>query len=412
LPHCHAQADDPTETPVKLRLEAVRMGSRKGPLRDIGRLLETTGGKLRCIPLVADGRNDDNAVISQITALFAQVHNAATVKMPANWKAEERYLGARLAVTSAFRSILQNDLVRRIVDPATYNWYGNQSGEGRFLSPGTKGRPVSAEFAHAVWRMGHAMVRPEYKFNMRSESHPLGTVIERSSLRRPREMPFDREWIAQWSLFFDMGKRKPQPSMLIGPSYSSPLNQAFKDPKGTEGSGLAKRDLIRGARSGVSSLAHLRARILAAAPADYPNRKWLADAARHRAIVERWLEDSSAQIGGGDGYGKLPKALAQALVNDPPLGLFILIEASQKPWSGRSLGPLGSLIVAETFFRAFEDNSSLDTLVPRPGFGAAEAVRTVFGPRPETMPALIRWLDRHMPEADKRLPDGRPLPLI
>ncbi|MGB8819488.1 MAG: hypothetical protein WCC66_16365, partial [Rhizobiaceae bacterium] len=42
LPHCHAQADDPTETPVKLRLEAVRMGSRKGPLRDIGRLLETT----------------------------------------------------------------------------------------------------------------------------------------------------------------------------------------------------------------------------------------------------------------------------------------------------------------------------------------------------------------------------------
>jgi Animal haem peroxidase len=411
-PHCHAWPEDPGGMPVHLRLEPVRVGSRAGPLRDIGRMIGNSGGLVRSIPLIADARNDDNAVISQITVLFAMAHNAAVGKMPRNWEAEERYLGARLALTAAFRSVLRNDLVRRLVEPDTFAWYEAGKDDSRFLSKGLKRRPVSAEFAHAVCRMGHAMVRPEYRFNMRSGSHPLASVIERNSLKRPRDMPFDREWIAQWSLFFDLGRREPQPSMLIGPGYAGPLIRAFKHPKDSEGGGLARRDLLRGAVSGVSTLAHLRGRIGALAPADYPNRAWLLDAARHRAIVRQWLEDSSRALGHSGGLGKMPKALAEAAVNDPPLGLFVLIEASQKPWSGKSLGPLGSMIAAETFFHALEDESSLGTLMPQTGFGAAEAVKAVFGPAPQTMPALIRWLDRNLPETEKRLPGGSPLPLV
>ncbi len=411
-PHCHAWPEDPTETPVHLRLEPVRIGSRAGPLRDIGRFIDRTGGLVRSVPLIADARNDDNAVISQITALFAMVHNAAVAKMPANWDADERYLGARLALTAAFRSIIRNDLVRRLVEPATFAWYDSSKDESRFLAKGLKHRPVSAEFAHAVYRMGHAMVRPEYRFNLKSESHPLASVIERNSLKRPRDMPFDREWIAQWSLFFDLGRRAPQPSMLIGPGYAGPLIRAFKHPKDSEGGGLARRDLLRGAVSGVSTLAHLRERIAAHAPANYPNRAWLLDAARHRTIVREWLEDSSRALHPSGGLGKMPKALAEIAVNDPPLGLFVLIEASQKPWSGKSLGPLGSIIAAETFFRALEDERSFDTIMPRAGFGAAEAVKAAFGQTPDTMPALIRWLDRNLPETEKRLPGGSPLPLV
>ena len=166
-PHCHAWPEDPTEPPVHLRLEPVRIGSRAGPLRDIGRLIDKTGGIVRSLPLIADARNDDNAVISQITALFAMVHNAAVGKMPANWDAEERYLGARLALTAAFRSIIRNDLVARLVEPATFTWYNGGKNESRFLAKGLKHRPVSIEFAHAVYRMGHAMVRPEYRFNLK-----------------------------------------------------------------------------------------------------------------------------------------------------------------------------------------------------------------------------------------------------
>jgi hypothetical protein len=330
-PHCHAWPEDPAETPVLLRLEPVRIGSRAGPLRDIGRMTDKTGGIVRSLPLIADARNDDNAVISQITALFAMAHNAAVGKMPANWDSQARYLGARLALTAAFRSILRNDLVRRLVEPDTYAWYGKDKGDGRFLAKGLKRQPVSAEFAHAVYRMGHAMVRPEYRFNMRSGSHPLASMLERNSLKRPRDMPFDREWIAQWSLFFDLGRREPQPSMLIGPGYAGPLIRAFKLPKDSEGGGLARRDLLRGAVSGVSTLEHLRGRIAALAPPDYPNRAWLLDAARHRAIVRDWLEDSSRALvrrtwqdaqGAGRSCGEQPSArpvrvdrgLAKALV--------------------------------------------------------------------------------------------------
>ena len=411
-PHCHAWPEDPTEPPVHLRLEPVRIGSKAGPLRDIGRMIDKSGGIVRSIPLIADARNDDNAVVSQITALFSMVHNAAVGKMPANWSADERYFGARLAVTAAFRSIIRNDLVRRLVEPKTFAWYDGSKSEDRFLAKGLKHRPVSAEFAHAVYRMGHAMVRPEYRFNLKSESHPLASVIERNSLKRPRDMPFDREWIAQWSLFFDLGRREPQPSMLIGPGYAGPLIRAFKHPKDSEGGGLARRDLLRGTVSGVSTLARLRERIAENAPADYPNRAWLLDAARHRKMVREWLEASSHALDPSGGLGNMPKALAEIAVSDPPLGLFVLIEASQKPWSGKSLGPIGSMIAAETFFRALEDESSFDTIMPRAGFGAAEAVKAAFGQMPETMPALIRWLDRNLPETEKRLPGGSPLPLV
>ena len=405
LPPCHAQPDDPTEAAVKLRLEPVRIGSRQGPKRDIGRLMETINGRLRCTPLIADARNDDNAVVAQITALFIQVHNAAADRLPANWRSEERYSGARLAVTAAYRAIIRNDLLGRILEPATYDWYAGQGGDRRFLDTGLRDRPVTAEFAHAVWRMGHAMVRPEYKFNLRSESHPLDTVIERNAQKRPREMPLDREWIAQWPLFFDFGKRKPQPSMLIGPSFAGPLHRAFKTPSEGESGGLAKRDFQRGSASAVASVAQLRQRIAALAPVAYPNRAWLTDARRHHAIVRDFLDKANLA-------GRINKSLVQSITGEPPLGLFVLVEAAAKPWCGQHLGPLGSMIAAETFFRALDDETSLDSLSPRPGFGAAEAVRAVFGELPQSMPALIRWLDRHMPAAEKRLPDGRPLPLI
>lgn len=410
-PHCHAYPADMSETPVNLRLEPVRMGSRAGPLRDIGRMIDRANGKVRCIPMIADARNDDNAVVSQITALFAMVHNAAAARMPANWSAESRYLGARLALTTAYRAILRHDLLARLCDPQTYRWYSG-AGESRFLAKALKDRPVSAEFAHAVYRMGHAMVRPEYRFNMRANSHPLATVIERNSLKRPRDMPFDREWIAQWSLFFQTGRRKPQPSMLIGPAYAGPLIQAFKDPRDGDGGGLAKRDLLRNAVSGVAPLRHMRGSIAALAPQDFPNRAWLTDAARHRAAVRLWLEESSRAFDPSGRLGKMPKSLAEAAAEDPPLGLFVLIEAASRPWSGKSLGPLGSLVLCETFFRALEDESAKATLTPHAGFGASEAVKTVFGQLPDTMPALIRWLDLNLADSEKRLPDGSPLPLV
>jgi hypothetical protein len=110
--------------------------------------------------------------------------------------------------------------------------------------------------------------------------------------------------------------------------------------------------------------------------------------------------------------GRLTKSLVQSIISEPPLGFFILVEAAAKPWCGRTLGPLGSMIAAETFFLALDDETSLAGLAPHPDFGVTEALRAAFGDVPQSMPALIRWLDRQMPATEKRLPDGRPLPLI
>jgi hypothetical protein len=100
-----------------------------------------------------------------------------------------------------------------------------------------------------------------------------------------------------------------------------------------------------------------------------------------------------------------------AFAANPPLVLFVMIEAWSAPSHGERLGPLGSIIIAETFFRALDDEASLDFL------GGAEARRTaleiVFGmTTPTTMPDLVLWLDRNVPASEKTLPDGQPVPLI
>jgi hypothetical protein len=260
------------------------------------------------------------------------------------------------------------------------------------------------------------MVRPFYKFNDHSETHPIQRVLTRTSEFDPLEVPLDRCWIAQWSRFFDIpGATSPgmlQRSMKIGPGYGSALNAHFKRPFESVGSGLAMRDLIRSAVSGVRRLDSLRNAVVRRAPEAFPHRERLADRTSQEATLAAWARRPTPPGGFG---GVFPPPMSNdqvaAFAANPPLVLFVMIEAWSAPSHGERLGPLGSIIIAETFFRALDDEASLDFL------GGAEARRTaleiVFGmTTPTTMPDLVLWLDRNVPASEKTLPDGQPVPLI
>jgi hypothetical protein len=418
---CYQHAPNFSPAFARLRLERVGKEAAGAPRRDIGRLCEFEAAMPMSRPLTADARSDDNAVISQLVAMLSMIHNAAVDISAGNAPAESpyaHYKRARLAATTVYRSILRNDLLRRLLDPEIFAYYNASNDPRRFLSGGSHGEPVTREFAHAVFRIGHSMVRPFYKFNAHSETHPIQRVLTRTSEMDPREVPLDRCWIAQWSRFFDIpGATAPgmlQRSMKIGPGYSSALNSHFKRPYESVGSGLAMRDLQRSAVSGIRKLSSLREALDERMDADFPHRAWLTDAQAHEAALEAWARRPTP-IGGFGGVFPEPMSELQIaeFARNPPLVLFALIEATLSPWHGERLGPLGSLILAETFFRALDDIASLRFLHGRNGEGSGEAANMIFGRNPPTtMPELVLWLDRNVPATEKVLPSGEPVPII
>src|SRR3954463_259147 len=136
---------------TKLRLGRTRwkhLNAKGGcPFRDIARApAENVTGIDRSIAghrvalteaLVADPRNDDHAIMSQLTALFALLHNGlidlVREREPASGHnarmgaAYTRFLCARSAVTAIYHNIVRNDLMRRVLHSAIHAAYAGQN---------------------------------------------------------------------------------------------------------------------------------------------------------------------------------------------------------------------------------------------------------------------------------------------
>src|SRR5947209_16453051 len=143
-PHLYALDAPNDDRRTKLRLGRMRWKETPRaagcPFRDIARAqAENVTGVDRSIAgqrpalteaLVADPRNDDHAIISQLTAMFALLHNGlvdlvrrgepvsrANARFGAAFR---RFLCARDALTSIYHNILRKDAMRRVLHPAIH----------------------------------------------------------------------------------------------------------------------------------------------------------------------------------------------------------------------------------------------------------------------------------------------------
>src|SRR3984885_10836173 len=258
---------------TKLRLGRMRWKDQEVesgcPFRDIARApAENVTGIDRSIAghrvalteaLVADPRNDDHAIMSQLTALFALLHNnlidlvrkhEPTAEANAHFGAAyKRFLCVRGALTSIYHNILRKDLMRRVIHPAIYAAYCRPNPD--FIdrhassSEADDGWQIPIEFSHGAFRFGHAMVRPEYQINDLS-NHDLNNTLEKSSANDPVNMPLDSSWIVRWSRFFEINGSRPNFSRRIGPYLSDGLgnDQIFPAFDETDRVGLLYRDLF------------------------------------------------------------------------------------------------------------------------------------------------------------------------
>lgn len=375
-PHLYA-LDAPTDDRrTKLRLGRMRWkiagddpakARQRCPFRDIARTRvddltgvdRDKGGRAALTEtLLGDVRNDDHAIISQLTALFALLHNGLVdlarrgepvTHVNARFgAAHTRFLCARAALTAIYHRIIREDLMRRVLHPAIHAVYAgpNPYFMDRHSSADWQ---IPLEFAQGAFRFGHAMVRPEYRINDLAR-HDLNNTLEKSSANDPVNMPLDDTWMVQWSRFFAINGSEPNLSRRIGPYFSDALgnDQIFYAFDATERVGLLYRDLLGAALAGLWSVDALTAEIARRRPDFVAQSRLLADRDYRVRALREWLASVPT-------YGALRQEDIDTIANDPPLPFFILFEAMhQKGAEGLHLGPLGSIITAEVIFAAIE----------------------------------------------------------
>ena len=378
-PAIFAQDTANDERRTKLRLGRMRQQNRDVeagcPFRDIARTqAENVTGVDRSIAgmrvarteaLLADPRNDDHAILSQLTALLSLTHNglidmigrgepvaASHAHLGASYK---RYLCARDGLTAIYHNIIRKDLMRRLLHPAIFTAYSA-------ATPNFIERPeeAGANSAHAEWRIpfefslgafrfGHARVRHEYVINDLA-THDLVNTLEKTSANDPLNMPLDSTWIVRWSRFFEIAGSRPNYSRRIGPFLSDGLghDRIFPAVDHTNRVGLLYRDLLGSSLAGMWSVDALIAEIGRRRPHLLGASRLLADRGFRVSQIREWLASEAA-------YSPLTINDIETLANDPPLPLFIWFEAMrQEGAEGLHLGPLGSIIVAEVIFGALE----------------------------------------------------------
>jgi hypothetical protein len=276
----------------------------------------------------------------------------------------DAFLCARGAAALIYRNIIRRDLMKRVLNRDIYNRYSVD--RPRFLSDlgveahgdeaGKASHPphhkslIPLEFTHGAFRFGHAMARDEYQIN-RANNFPLREALRATSSHRPFNMPLGRRWIVDWSNFFDVpkGENRPQSSMRISAYFGNYATDDFMFPVFDDGEqpGLAYRDLMSAAFVRMWSVNGLIEEIRSRRPALIRNCRLLADRWYRVERLRAWLEQHR---------GDMTEADIHTLANDPPLPFFILFEAAMGPDDptkrGKTLGVLGSIIVAEVIFGA------------------------------------------------------------
>ncbi len=267
-----------------------------------------------CVPLVADPRNIENAIVRQVHAMFLKLHNLAM-------ETEPDFESARLRVCQQYQWLVVNDFVstlcqaRKVGEPII-DWQDQFS--------------IPVEFARAGFRFGHSMVRDRY------ELAEIGSTIDLLDLfggedSRGALLP---EFAVPWSNFL-RGRNAsssetalPIDTSVVSPLFCIPNHSArlfaIKTPQ-DECTVLPHLTLQRGAASSLPTGQCVR-ELLGAAPIP-------AD-----PEIDRWRD-----------------LKACGLAERTPLWYYILLEA-EAFHSGQRLGPVGSFIVREVIEGALYAN--------------------------------------------------------
>lgn len=357
--------------------------------------------------LIADARNDDTPILSQLTALFHILHNCVLewLETHADDLPEQEFplkhrpfLQARKIVVHIYRQILLEDLLPKILNNDVVEHYKKkltQKGTPKFID--TQSERVPVEFSHATLRACHTMVRNKYRFN--KHLHRMLREVLQHNSDNPANVPMDKRWLLNWKELFEIDGSEPQFARKIGPSIARDIGASGKitfapGPDGNEKFKLLSLDFLRGMYANLWSLTPLIKLIRKSGQVDkiLKSSPLLTDQDVRDAEVRKWLVDHSKNAD----ERVIAASDIDVLVSDPPLFFFVLLEAHLPKGvggeGGKRLGRLGSILVCEVVFEALLKTQ--DFINDPESEATPKLTRRIFdGSVPKDMPALIKGLD-------------------
>ncbi|HLL52052.1 MAG TPA: heme peroxidase family protein, partial [Myxococcaceae bacterium] len=227
------------------------------------------------VALIADPRNDENVIVSQLHVAMLKFHNAVVDRLRGQGvSSSQLFEEAQRMVRWHYQWIIVNEFLPRIVGQDVVRQVINTPAAHRLYR--FRNEPfIPVEFAVAAYRFGHSQVRQGYRMNFTGPG--FAAPIFNNSLPPGDEDPTDlrggkraRRRFVEWENFFLVGDpARRQLSKLIDTRLSSALfglpvgapGQPGPTPSPTNPDSLAQRNLLRGLALGLPSGQAMAARV-------------------------------------------------------------------------------------------------------------------------------------------------------
>lgn len=298
--------------------------------------------------IVAESRNDENVVISQMQVALLSFHNRITdflAGQPAYRDAtpQRLFADARRLVTWHYQWIILHEFLPQTIGQDRLDailrggllYYRPQAAVNRFqAADGSEMPRIPIEFSASVYRFGHSQVRPSYRANFGpTGGSPFFAFIfddaENPALPDPNDLRGGKRAARRfidWQTFFDFGDGNVRPNKRIDIMLSSvlmhlPGSRAPSPGLPNDGvQSLPARTLTRHINFGL------------------PSGQAIARKMNMPVLAPSQLSELA------------PYALdaRNTMANSTPLFFYVLKEA-QVMEHGLRLGPVGSRIVGEVF---------------------------------------------------------------
>jgi Animal haem peroxidase len=284
------------------------------------------------VALIADPRNDENLIVSQLQLALLRFHNAVLADVKSDlgtaYTLEEIFAEAQRVVRWHYQWMIVHQFL-----PATIGASLTEDilTNGRTFYGWRNAPYIPIEFSVAAYRFGHSQVRPSYRGNFGTDAADAAQQFFALFFKPGDPNPADPDDLrggcrasrrfVDWQTFFDFCDGRARPNKLIDTTLSSILFHLMGQASGTPDS-LATRNLVRSLTMKVpSGQSVAKAMTLPPlAPAD------LAD------LVPHHLEKRT------------------------PLWFYILREADVQA-GGQHLGAVGGRIVGEVILGLLEGDS-------------------------------------------------------
>ncbi|MFN4193031.1 MAG: peroxidase family protein [Tabrizicola sp.] len=293
-------------------------------------------------PLIADRRNDENLIVSQLHLALMLVHNkAVTALEPGTPDPATCFAKARQLVTLHYHWLILHDFLANLLAPDSLR---TPLADRAQKLPAA--RLVPLEFTTAAFRFGHSMVGTTYDFNRNfgrggrfdREGAKLQHLFDFTTQRNMGQpglaetLQLPDHWVIDW----DRMTRRPDPTPSRGPGGAEQIDLTFA-PEMLNAMGTSEiaahgsilfRNLMRGFHRRIAF------------------GQALAGACGLEAMDEDQLRAALPESApGAKGLRELAEELG--MLAETPAWLYVLAEARHHG-RGEHLGPVASEIIADT----------------------------------------------------------------